>query len=435
MIDLKIIYRIVGFIEIGILFVFFLMISSRIITKTVLVDHFHMNSVILQSIADYTLADWMDINKEESKNLTQKTSTQLETLSGIYHEMPKTLEENIGQNQPECLSDQIYRKVESIESKLNKYCNEKVIGYYLLKRLGRNFDALMNWNVCFAQTANSEYDLKTTGYRYLVKDPEEIYSKIGRIQNEKLYADKHNIEYLYVQIPSRIDQHNEQVPIGVNEQINYFIDQKLDMMKNKDIDILDLRSQMWNKGWNPDTGFYITDGHWTTDSGFRAVGLLMQNLNERYHYNFSEQYMDSDYYQIKQYSLNNASIDEKVNFYLPKFSTKMCFYDAMRCVEYEGAFQDSCFDMDMVETDFRLNVLNAYSVSRLRNSHLAGIKNLNLTGNEGRVILVSSNSMSWFMVPYLALDLPNTYYTCDSSEKQIEYLMDKLEPDIVITIE
>lgn len=63
-------YKIVGCLATLVLVMAFCLICVRIISKTLLVDRMHLNSEILQVIADYTLADWMDISeKNRRKNL------------------------------------------------------------------------------------------------------------------------------------------------------------------------------------------------------------------------------------------------------------------------------------------------------------------------------------------------------------------------------
>lgn len=366
-------------------------------------------------------------------------SPELENLMQILDQMPEQIDisdEDMAEesNQFKHLLDHYVAKVDLSKEKINKYCNEKLYGYSMMSKINRGFDRLMRWSVVYAQTDGAEYDLLTTGYRVHTNALNADGDKITRICEERNFAKEMGIEYLYVQLPGRIDCNNSQVPLGASEHLNSSIDNKLRILQEQRVDIFDLRSEMWNEGWSPDTGYYLTDGHWNTASGFMAAGLLASELNEKYNYQFDNQYFNIAQYNVTSYSLHNESIEETVDVILPKFPTTLHFYDAMRGLEYEGDFSSSCMDLSMAQTDFRLNVLNVYSVSRLRNSHLAKIENIQTTNNHNKTILFCANSMSWHLVPYIALDNANTYFTCDLSFEQIQFIINQIRPDIVITI-
>ena len=61
------------------------------------------------------------------------------------------------------------------------------------------------------------------------------------------------------------------------------------------------------------------------------------------------------------------------------------------------------------------------------------IENLDEVNNDTE-ILFYVNSMSWYLVPYLSLDLKRAYFTTGTTPEQMEYLVEQLQPDMVIAI-
>ena len=132
--------------------------------------------------------------------------------------------------------------------------------------------------------------------------------------------------------------------------------------------------------------------------------------------------------------MNNPSIREKVELFLPDFETDMVVMDAYRDELYMGSFEETAFDMSKADTEEYSTVLTAYSASRIRNSYLFEYQNQKATNNQKR-ILVCSNSFCWHLVPYLALDTDVLDYVYNITPEQMEYYINTLSPDMVLVLD
>ena len=231
-----------------------------------------------------------------------------------------------------------------------------------------------------------------------------------------------------------MDEESTQVPWGADAYENDNADQVLKLLGKNSVDVLDLREALQEAGWENNTGFYETDGHWTTRSGFQSAGIIADYLNTQYGFQYDTGYFGETSYTVKSYGLNNPSIREKVELFLPDFETDMVVMDAYRDEFYMGSFEETAFDMSKADTEEYSTVLTAYSASRIRNSYLFEYQNQKATNNRKR-ILVCSNSFCWHLVPYLALDTDVLDYVYNITPEQMEYYINTLSPDMVLVLD
>ncbi len=405
----------------SILVIGFIIFFARFSAKMVLVNKLHMNSGLLQEVAGYTLGDWLGMQTIQEEN---QVSSEYQKYVDINSQMLQ-----ITSDEQETAAAE-----ESMKQRLETYCNEKFAFYPSLKTLKQSYDRLIGWDIAYARADGAPYDLEN-GYTWMASEykPTAGNARVAEMTERGRLCERNGVQFLYVQLPNRISVDEKEVPLGVSEHTNDNINAVIDGLKEEQTACYDLRQSMYAKGWNPKDGYYLTDGHWTPESGFAAAGCLAECLNENYRMKFDTGLFDENRYLTETYSLQNLSNHESVSILYPEFETNLRFCDFMRDGEYSGDFEAACIDKSMMDTVFRKRVLDVYSASRIRNTTLGMIENLDEVNNDTE-ILFYVNSMSWYLVPYLSLDLKRAYFTTGTTPEQMEYLVEQLQPDMVIAI-
>lgn len=427
----KKLYQILPFVMVGICIAGMCAVGTRIFAKKVLIGKLGIENYVTCALADYNWGDRLERTITEKDENAIKPE-RLEKLEQILSNAPVD-EEDAEEGADTSFFEQWKNGVVEKENDIEKYCNDKFLLYTGMRNFSHGFDRMMNWNLAYARTNGTTYTLKT-GFDYEAVEEKDMSDYADKIIAEADCAKKAGTDFLYVQYPYRVDEEKSQVPWGADAYENENADEVLTLLKEQSVDVLDLRTELKKKGWENTSGFYATDGHWTTRSGFRSAGILADYLNAQYGFQYDAGYFDEANYNVKSYGLNNPSVQEKVELFLPDFQTDMVVMDAYRDEFYEGRFEDAAFDMSKADTQEYSTVLTAYSASRIRNSYLFEYQNKKKTNNQKR-ILVCSNSFCWHLVPYLALDTDYVDYVYNITPEQMEYYINALSPDMVIVLD
>lgn len=427
----KKLYQILPLVMVGICVAGMCAVGVRIFAKKVMIGKLGIENYVTCALADYNWGDRLERTVTET-NETESKPERLKTLEQILEEAP-VMKEDTEESDSVTFFDQWKSKVVEKEKDIEKYCNDKFLLYTGMRSFSRGFDQVMNWDLAYARTNGTTYTLKT-GFDYEAVEAKDMSDYADKIIAEANCAKKAGVDFLYVQYPYRVDEESTQVPWGADAYENDNADQVLKLLGKNSVDVLDLREALQEAGWENNTGFYETDGHWTTRSGFQSAGILADYLNTQYGFQYDIGYFDEASYTVKSYGLNNPSIREKVELFLPDFETDMVVMDAYRDEFYMGSFEETAFDMSKADTEEYSTVLTAYSASRIRNSYLFEYQNQKATNNQKR-ILVCSNSFCWHLVPYLALDTDVLDYVYNITPEQMEYYINTLSPDMVLVLD
>ena len=190
---------------------------------------------------------------------------------------------------------------------------------------------------------------------------------------------------------------------------------------------------MQDSGWSADGGFFLHDGHWTIPSALMAANEIMKELNQSMDCSYDSNLFEPQQFAVEQYSTNNIEAQEDVTMLLPSQATDLLFVDGYRNVQYRGTYEEACLDMEMLEEE-RSSALTIYSANRIRNSYLCAIYNQNTVNNLKR-ILILSNSFSWYIASFLALDTSEVVYSYHyDNVEAAETLIQELQPDTVLVL-
>lgn len=432
----KKLYQILPMIMVGICVAGMCVVGVRIFAKKVLIGKLGIENYITCTLADYNWGDRLERTLPAEQNLQIEKSEQLLRLEGILGGAPQqevTENTSTGAGEQPTLLERFSENVFAAEHNIETYCNEKFLLYRQMRGISASFDDVMNWELAYARKMGSTYTL-SSGYDYQAVEETELTAYAENIIAQKEIAEDAGVEFLYVQYPYRVDEENSQVPWGASSYENANVDRMLSQLSDASVEVLDLRKALVETGWDYDSGFYDTDGHWTTRSGFLSAGIVADYLNANYGFAYDEMYFDETSYDVRSYSVNSYMVDEEVELFLPNFDTKMSVMDAYREVEYQGTFEEACFDMTKADTIEYSSVLTAYSASRIRNSYLFEYHNEMAVNNQKR-ILITSDSFSWHLIPYLAIDTEYVDYVYKMTPEQMDYYIDELKPDMVIVMD
>lgn len=438
----KKLYHVLPMIMVGICVLGMCAVGIRIFAKKVLIGKLGIENYITCALADYNWGDRLERTlpaedaQEKSKELIRLEEILAAapqgdaTASGSGAEASGEADAKTG---VQALMASYTEKIFAAEDAINRYCNEKFLLYPHMREISSGFDATMGWNVAYARTSGATYTLNT-GYDYQAVEEADMSDYVCDITEKQQIAAAAGVDFLYVQLPYRVDEENSQVPWGASSYENENVDAVLEMLSQAEVDTLDLRKALPQVGWTYNEGFYETDGHWTTGSGFLAAGLVAEFLNGQYDFSYDMERFDKENYDVRSYSVNSYAVEEEVELFLPQYDTDFHVLDAYRSEEYTGSFEEACFDMAKADTKEYSSVLTAYSASRIRNSYLFEYQNLASVNNQKR-ILVTSDSFSWHLIPYLALDTEYVDYVYKMTAEQMEHYIEELQPDMMIVMD
>lgn len=122
--------------------------------------------------------------------------------------------------------------------------------------------------------------LESTGnFYYYSTRPDETVADFSQWVAETL-----GCPYLYIQAPAKLcarDQ-DQMLPLPEMTNANEETDWLLERLAELGVDTLDLRESLHEDGLDHYDCFYVTDHHWTMDTGLWAAGVMAEELGERY---------------------------------------------------------------------------------------------------------------------------------------------------------
>ena len=343
-----------------------------------------------------------------------------------------------GNNVPEDSStyDRIITIRNEIESSFNNvfYKNEYIELNGLAQRiLGRRI-------VCDADRSNDVVKLDN-GYLTFVGQKIDIDWQADNIKRLHDILVERETDFLYVLAPYKIDPTDPELPYVIDDYNNENADILIDHLRYTGIDCIDLREEIKSADKNHYEMFFLTDHHWTPESGFWAFGVIGRHLNERYGFS-----IDESLFYVSSYRLETkenwflGSLGKRVGtlyggvddftYLLPKFETDFEVLWPLKDVIKFGSFEKVLFDKKLMEErDYTSNTYTIYT----DDYELQIIKN-NLN-TEKRVLLVR-DSFACVVSPFLSLgckqlDVMDLRHYNDKS--LIEYI-DETNPDIVIIL-
>lgn len=142
-----------------------------------------------------------------------------------------------------------------------------------------NFNGLMA-NILGQPEMNDRFKLKNGFLTYnstafQKKDVDVVFQNL-QLLNEQQKA--HGKQFLFVLAPSKMQEHEILLPIGYSDYSYSAADYLLELMDTHNISYLDLRKAMTDDNISYSDAFFVTDHHWTPETGFWAYGKILDKL-------------------------------------------------------------------------------------------------------------------------------------------------------------
>lgn len=128
------------------------------------------------------------------------------------------------------------------------------------------------------------------GYTYLIRDSEDYLHFHTLRADARPFADAvislnntltdAGIPFLYLQAPTKVIEGYTKFPIGLTPQTVNNSKEMAQMLRDGGVELLSFSEIFAERGIAPETQFYRTDHHWTTQSAFEAFSYVVPYLNE-----------------------------------------------------------------------------------------------------------------------------------------------------------
>lgn len=417
----------------GVCILFCVLIVCRMFAKEVLVDTLNIRNEFVSFAADYTWGDQLSDYPLEKK--LSGNSQEYVKLRMIYNDahMEETVDDSKEVVVDISFIHRYEEKINEMKSDINNYCNHHFLFRPYLTDLRMLYARIIHWNMAYARNEGDEYMLSNG-----VVDT-AVAKNVGNEELDltvKNAAEKYGVNYLFLQYPYRVNYSDSYIPYGVENWCNENADAFLNALRECGGKSFDLREKMFENGWDNHEGYYITDKHWKTDSGFLAADILSKYLADNYDaFKYYPNHHDLTQYKVLNVNLNNPMIRENVNLYLPDFDTDFKFIclenSSEDDIEVDGSFVETLFDMTKIEDGRFSNVLTAYSVSNVGKSLLTEVVNKMENEHSGTILYIS-NSFSWHIIPYLAMDCDKIIFLHIDAKDKVEEIIANTKPDVVI---
>lgn len=275
----------------------------------------------------------------------------------------------------------------------------------------------------------------------------EIQESIERIGRLKTISEDNGANFLYCVAPRK--ELYQTAPENID---NYFKENHellLSELANANIPFIDFAETINEKKTSFQT-FYNTDHHWTTKTGFAVNNALLQELHNRYRFEYSKELSDLSNYNIDNYekwflgskgkkvgtffSWNGADDFELIT---PKFETNLTEEQPFKNKKRTGDFKETVLFMENMKKEYyKINTYVTYSGGDFR---LQIIRN-NLNSGGKKVLLVR-DSFASVVAPFLALqtselhvcDVRNYEYYSGDKLNIGEYIKE-IKPDYVVVL-
>lgn len=155
--------------------------------------------------------------------------------------------------------------------------------------------------------------------------------------------------------------------------------------------------------------FYNTDHHWTSYAGFLVTNAICKELNSRYGFEYTDQYLNINQYNIKRYkNWFLGSKEKKVGKYftkdgvddfeliVPKFESSLTEEQPLKNEIRKGSFENTVLYMKNMKKDYyKINTYATYSGGDFRLQIMRN--NLN---KKGKKILLIRDSFTCVVAPF-----------------------------------
>ena len=167
-------------------------------------------------------------------------------------------------------------------------------------------------------------------------------------------------KFLFVMAPTQISKFEDLLPVGYYDTANETADYFLSRLEEAGVPCLDLREELQKDGISVTDAFYVTDHHWTPQTGFWAFGKILDKLADiRAIAPVDPSYTNPDNYTFethehtflgssgKRTGIHFAGLDDAI-LIRPDFETDISVSVPQRDLQLRGSYQEVCYNTEAV---------------------------------------------------------------------------------------
>jgi hypothetical protein len=278
----------------------------------------------------------------------------------------------------------------------------------------------------------SSIDLKPS--KSILQDATNLILLNGKLKDN-------NIPVIFIQAPGKNSKFDNQLPISIKDYSNENCDEFLKIIRDAEVDCIDLRQIMYDEGINQYDMFFKTDHHWRPEAGLWAAGKLSEHLNRNYGFSISNLLYNPENYNIeifrnsmlgtwgRRVGISFAGLDD-ISIITPKFSTKFFLKNQSGELIDIGDFKDAFIDLDLIHPD-NLYIYSGYDAYKVTSFTISTIQDR--SENNKRILLIC-DSFGGVFAPFMALSC-STLDKCYTGDYKFQDLYDYIEqssPDLVM---
>ena len=274
---------------------------------------------------------------------------------------------------------------------------------------------------------------------YYLTRPDETVAEFSNWVEETL-----NCPYLYIQAPAKLcalDQ-EQQLPLPEMTNANQQTDWLLEHLAELGVDTLDLRESLHAHGLNHYDCFYVTDHHWTMDTGLWAADVMAAELEERYGLAMDMSPLDPEKYeqrvwedaflgsQGRKVTLSYAHPEDFI-LPVPTFATDLHLTVPPWGSDFSGGFEILYNESAIPSPDYYRS--NSYGAVLMGDCPYLVVENKD--HSEGPVVAILRESFAIAPGPYLSLAAGEVHFIdARYYEGSVKALLEEIQPDIVVSL-
>lgn len=274
---------------------------------------------------------------------------------------------------------------------------------------------------------------------YYLTRPDETVAEFSNWVEETL-----NCPYLYIQAPAKLcalDQ-EQQLPLPEMTNANQQTDWLLEHLAELGVDTLDLRESLHADGLNHYDCFYVTDHHWTMDTGLWAADVMAAELEERYGLAMDMSPLDPEKYaqrvwedaflgsQGRKVTLSYAHPEDFI-LPVPTFAIDLHLTVPPWGSDFSGGFEILYNESAIPSPDYYRS--NSYGAVLMGDCPYLVVENKD--HSEGPVVAILRESFAIASGPYLSLAAGEVHFIdARYYEGSMKALLEEIQPDIVVSL-
>ena len=274
---------------------------------------------------------------------------------------------------------------------------------------------------------------------YYLTRPDETVAEFSNCVEETL-----NCPYLYIQAPAKLcalDQ-EQQLPLPEMTNANQQTDWLLEHLAELGVDTLDLRENLHADGLNHYDCFYVTDHHWTMDTGLWAADVMAAELEERYGLAMDMSPLNPEKYeqrvwedaflgsQGRKVTLSYAHPEDFI-LPVPTFATDLHLTVPPWGSDFSGGFEILYNESAIPSPDYYRS--NSYGAVLMGDCPYLVVENKD--HSEGPVVAILRESFAIAPGPYLSLAAGEVHFIdARYYEGSVKALLEEIQPDIVVSL-